>query len=247
MEEDSLVYGRHPVMECLRAGRPVNRLYVLAGGRGLPRELFVMAREGNVPVVRCDRQRLDRLARGRNHQGVVAQVGSRAFAEFQEVVENLVASSDPALLLALDGINDPGNFGALLRTAEAAGVHGVVLRARGSCGLTAAVSRTAAGADEHLRVARVENLGRQLAELGRAGLQVVAADVRGAVPFTAADFRRPTVLVLGEEGKGVSESVLASSDVRVRLPMRGRVQSLNVSACGAILLYEVLRQREIIE
>lgn len=247
MEEESLIYGRHPVMECLRSGRPVNRLYVLAGGKGIPRDLFTTARERSIPVVRCDRHRLDRMVPGRNHQGVAAQVGTREFAQVQEIVENVVVAGEPAFILALDGVNDPGNFGALLRSAEAAGAHGVIIRARGSCGLTPAVSRAAAGADEHLRVARVDRLDKTLEDLRAGGLTIVAADPEGSVPYTGADFTRGCVLVLGEEGKGVSDAVLGAADVRVRLPLRGSVQSLNMSACGAILLYEVLRQRGLIE
>lgn len=245
MEEESLTYGRHPVMECLRSGRPVNRLYVLAGGKGIPRDLFTIARERGIPVVRCDRHRMDKMLPGRNHQGIAAQVGSRAFVEVQEIVENVIAAGEPAFILALDGVNDPGNFGALLRSAEAAGAHGVIIRARGSCGLTPAVSRAAAGADEHLRVARVDRLDKTLQDLRAGGLLVVAADPEGAVPYTQPDFTRGCVLVLGEEGSGVSGPVLEAAELRVRLPLRGSVQSLNMSACGAVLLYEVLRQRGI--
>ncbi|MEW6278903.1 MAG: 23S rRNA (guanosine(2251)-2'-O)-methyltransferase RlmB [Candidatus Eremiobacterota bacterium] len=245
MEEDAadLIYGRRVVLEALRAGRQVNRLFVLAGAGGVPPELFRLARERSIPVVRGDRQRLERLARGGNHQGVVAQVASRSFAAVQEVFEAAAASPRLALVLALDGVQDPQNLGALIRTAEAAGCHGLVLEARGSCGLTATVSRAAAGADEHLPVSRVVGLHRTLADCAASGFSVVASDPAGTLPYWEAPMTEPTVLVLGAEGRGLTRAVLEACTHRVRIPMLGRVESLNVAAAGAVLLFEAARQR----
>ncbi|MGE0488335.1 MAG: 23S rRNA (guanosine(2251)-2'-O)-methyltransferase RlmB [Vulcanimicrobiota bacterium] len=242
--ETSIVFGRRPVLEYLRSGQPVNRLYVLAGAEGIPRELFRIAKEREIPTVRCDRQRLDSLARKGNHQGVAAQTASREFDSWQEILESTIYKEGPPLILALDGVQDPGNFGALLRTAEGAGVNGVVVTARASCGLTPAVTRAAAGADAYIKVARVDRLDRVLSDLVKVGYQVVAANPQAELDYDQLDLRKATVFVLGAEGEGLSRQVEAACTVGVRLPLRGQVDSLNVSATGAILLYEALRQRK---
>ena len=241
--EQEIVYGRHPVLETLKSRRPVHRLYVLAGARGIPRDLFVLAREQAIPVIHTDRLRLDRLTRQGNHQGVAAAVASRSFAPLQEVLERPLGSERPAFFLVLDGVQDPGNLGALLRTAEAAGVHGVVVPGASSCGLTAAVTRAAAGADQYLPVARVEKLAPVLRQFREGGFEVVGADASAGEDYTAPPFHRPTVLVLGAEGRGLGRGLAELCTHRVRIPLLGNVQSLNVAAAGAILMYEVLRQR----
>lgn len=241
--EQEIIYGRHPVAEALRSGRPVHRLYVLAGARGIPRDVFVLAREQAIPVVHTDRTRLDRLTRQGNHQGVAAAVGSRQFASLQEVLERPLGSDRPALFLILDGVQDPGNFGALLRTAEAAGVHGVIVPGAGSCGLTAAVTRAAAGADQYLPVARVDKLAPVLRQFREGGFEVVGAAVSATEDYTAVPWRRPTALVLGAEGRGLAPNLVELCTRLVRIPLLGRVDSLNVSAAGAVLLYEAVRQR----
>lgn len=241
--EQDLVYGRHPVAEAMRSGRPIHRLYVLAGARGIPRDIFALARERAIPVVHTDRLRLERLARGGNHQGVVAAVGSREFATLQEVLEAPLGSGRPAFFLILDGIQDPGNFGALLRTAEAAGVHGVIVPGAGSCGLTSAVTRAAAGADQHLPVARVDKLAPVLRQFRDNRFEVVGADMAGTEDYTAARFDGPLALVLGAEGRGLGRSLAEACTRLVRIPLLGKVDSLNVSAAGAVLMYEAVRQR----
>ncbi len=242
--DSSLVFGRRPVVELLRSGQPINRLYVLAGGEGIPKELFQLAKERSIPTVRCDRKRLDNLVRKGNHQGVVAQGATREFNSWQEILEATVSNPSPPFLLVLDGVQDPGNFGALLRTAEAAGVDGVLISSRGSCGLTPAVSRAAAGADLHVRIARADRLDRSLKDLVGFGYQVVAAMPDDSVPYFEEDYRRATALVLGGEGEGVTRQVAKVCSRSVRIPLRGKVDSLNVSAAGAVLLYEVVRQRD---
>lgn len=240
---NEVVYGRHPVVEALRARRPVNRLYVLAGGSGIPREVFLLARDRAIPVVHTDRARLDRLARGASHQGVLALVGAREFVSLQEVIERVPGSGRRPLFLALDGVQDPGNFGALLRSAEAAGVHGAIVPGAHSCGLTAAVTRAAAGADQYLPVARVERLAPALRQLRGHGLVVVGADAEAPDVYTEVDLREGAVLVVGGEGAGLARSVRDECTRLVRIPLLGQVSSLNVAAAGAILLYEAVRQR----
>ncbi len=233
------------MLEALRAGRPFNRLYVLDNAVGGAAEIFRLARDLEIPVVHSDRTRLERLAHGGNHQGVVAQLATREFVSLQELFKGLASSPRPALLLALDGVQDPHNLGALIRTAEAAGCQGILLSTRGSCGLTAAVSRASAGADQFLPVARCEKLERVLQDCARSGYQVVGADPRGPSLFDQADLTGPTVLVLGAEGEGMRPAVAAACTYRLSLPMLGRVESLNVSVSGALFLYEVVRQRSL--
>jgi len=239
---EDLVWGRHSVLEALRAGRPLNRIHILAGGEGMPREFFQRVKELDIPLVRVDRRRLDALSGGANHQGVVAQVAARDFVSLQEILEGSMVKAEPLFLLALDGVQDPGNLGALLRSAEGAGAHGVVVSARGSCGLTAAVSKASAGADAFMPVARVDRLDKALQTLKEAGVAVLGADM-GGTSYSEADLRGPLVLVLGAEGEGLSAQVRQVCTSVVSLPLRGQVSSLNVSATGAVLLYEVVRQR----
>jgi 23S rRNA (guanosine2251-2'-O)-methyltransferase len=238
-----VVWGRRTVLEFLRSGAAINRLYVLTTGEGLPREFFEMAKERQIPVVRSPRDRLDGMTHSGNHQGVVAQVGARDFVAWDDLLGKARAKDEPLFLLALDGIQDPGNFGALLRTAEGSGAQGVAITSKRSCGLTAAVSKASAGADAYLPVARLDRLDKALADLVQSGVQVVATLPNADLSPYDVDFTKPTVLVLGSEGLGVDPRIARVCSHRVRLPMRGKVESLNVSACGAVMLYEVLRQR----
>lgn len=241
--QQSLIWGKRTVLEFLRKEAPLQRIYVLADGAGLSKEFFALAKEQAIPVVRSQRERLDSLTRRANHQGVVASLGERSFASWQEILEASAVSPNKMLLLALDGVQDPGNFGALLRTAEGAGVQGVVMSAAGSCPLSATVSKTSAGADAYLKVARADRLERLLGSLAEEGVQVVATTPDAEKPYWSLDWTRPSVLVLGAEGDGISEAVLRRCNQRVKLPMLGQIESLNVAASAAAVLYEAVRQR----
>lgn len=240
--EQEIIYGRHPVMEALRSGRPLQRLYVIEGAR-LPSDLFHMARESGVPIVHTDRQRLDNLSRRANHQGVVAAVSARSFCELQELLERPLLAGQTPFFLVLDEVQDPGNFGALLRSAESAGVHGVIISSANSCGFTAAVSRASAGADQYIAVSRVPKLGPVLRQFAESGYNLIAADSNTDSDYTAIDYSGPTVLIMGAEGKGLRPSVRELCNKLVKIPMLGHVDSLNVSVAGGILMYEVVRQR----
>jgi 23S rRNA (guanosine2251-2'-O)-methyltransferase len=210
--------------------------------RGLPRELFEMAEALEVPVVRTDRTRLDNLSRGGNHQGVVAQMGERGLTPFEEWFKK-VREESCDLILALDQVQDPQNLGALLRSAEGAGCRHVLLSAAKSCGLTATVSKTSAGADQHLNLGRTSKLGVALEKLKKAGFQVIATVPGASENYFEVDYSGPTVLVLGGEGRGLPPHLKREATHVVNLPMLGKVQSLNVASSGAILLYETVRQR----
>ncbi|HEY3999877.1 MAG TPA: 23S rRNA (guanosine(2251)-2'-O)-methyltransferase RlmB [Candidatus Xenobia bacterium] len=238
MEEGQLIYGRHAVLEALQQGRELEHVYLAPEA---PPKLKVAAKEAGVPWSEAGKQELDRRAGGRPHQGVVAVVSAFHYAEVEDIWKR-VDASPPALVLVVPQIFDPGNLGALLRSAEAAGVHGVVLGKRRTCGLTGVVGKAAAGALEHLPVARVVNAQYFLDEVKERGLWVVGADSTGDTEYTKAKFSEPTALVLGSE-TGLGPVLLKKCDVVVRIPMYGKVESLNVSVAGALLMFEARRQR----
>lgn len=222
--------------------RKLRRVVVARQGRHLG-ELTQLARSAGVPVHLEERQALDRLAPPGKHQGLVAFVASAAYAHPEAILAHARRSGEPPFLVILDGVEDPHNLGAILRSAEGAGVHGVFLPERRTVGLTGTVAKVSAGAVHHVRVAQTPNLSRLIEELKEEGLWVYALDAQAQKPVTALDFTGPVALVLGGEGGGIRPNVLAKCDERVRIPMRGQVASLNVSAAAAIVLFEVVRQR----
>jgi len=238
-----ILYGFHAVREALRAGsRPLLRIMVSRQDRQVT-DLMRLARAARVPVHVEPKRALDRLVPTGRHQGVVGLVAAKPYAEPEAMLASARARDEAPFLVILDGVEDPRNFGAVLRTAEAAGVHGVLVPERRSVGLTGTVSKGAAGALEHLQVGRVRNLSRLIETLQEDGLWVYALDPAARKSYTALDFRGGVALVLGGEGRGVRPGVLEKCDDRVGIPMLGRVESLNVSAAAAIVMYEVLRQR----
>lgn len=238
------VSGRQPVLEVLRSGRPLNKLFVAEGAEGGSiREILARARERGVVVVRVPRARLDEWTGGIHHQGVVADVAPYAYADVDDLLNRAARSNRPGLFLFLDGIEDPHNLGAILRTAEAAGVHGVVIPKRRAAQVTEAASRASAGAAAHVPVARVTNLARTVAQFQDAGYWVVGTDGRAPKPYFEADYTGPTVLVVGGEGAGMSRLVRERCDEVVHIPMLGRVSSLNAGAAAAVVLFEAVRQR----
>src|SRR4029079_11497596 len=240
------VHGIHPVLEALRAHpADVERVYVLEGSVA-PRaaaEMLSRARDAQVRVERVPRERLQALVESGAHQGVAARLREFAYATLEEVLARAEASGTPPLVVVLDGLQDPHNLGAVIRSADALGAHGVVLPKDRSVGVTAAVARASAGAGEHAPVPRLTSLPRALEELKAAGLWVAAADPEGDQALWEARLDGPLALVIGAEGAGVSLGVLKHSDLRLLIPMAGRVGSLNASVSAALVLYEVARQR----
>lgn len=241
-----VLYGIHPVEEALRAGvRQVDHLSVAREreARRDPRleAVLELARKANVRIASEPREQLTRHARTDAHQGVVAFLRERKFL----ALEDLLAGSGTGkqFFLALDGVEDPHNLGALLRTADGAGVDGVVLPERRSAPLTAVVAKTSAGASEHARIARVTNLTRALEQMKKENVWVVGLDERGTPDYTEFDFNQNVCLVLGSEGTGLHDLVKKTCDYLLRIPMAGSVSSLNVSVAGAVVMYEAMRQR----
>lgn len=237
--------GPHAIWGALRAGkRSVEKLFALTeGGSPQLRRLVAFAREQGIPVKLLDRKALTRLAGTADHQGVLAQVAEVRYVDIEELLEGSQQQGEPPFLLILDGVEDPGNFGALLRTAEATGAHGVVIPKDRAAGVSPTVAKAAAGALEHLHLARVPNIPQLLAALKRRGLWIYGADVGGGRAPQEVDMTLPLALVLGGEGRGLRSLVRSSCDLLISIPMVGRVESLNVSVAGGIIMYEVLRQR----
>lgn len=239
-----VLYGLHPVEEALRAGsRGLEHVMIAMERRDDQKMLRIVdaCRDAGVRVRFEAREALDRLAQGGVHQGIVAVARERQFADIKDLMAR--GGGQYRLLLALDGIEDPHNLGALLRTADGAGVDGVLLPERRSASVTATVVKTSAGASEHVRIARVTNLVRALEELKANNIWCVGLDERGTVDYDQFDFRIDCALVLGREGDGLHELVRRTCDHLVRIPMAGQVRSLNVSVAGAIVMYEAARQR----
>jgi len=237
------IAGIHAVREAIRAGRPIERVHVQShekGGGGRLRDLLELCRRERIPVRQEPREALERLAPGAVHQGVVAIAAAQRYAELGEVLAGL---SGPGLLVALDGIEDPHNLGAIIRTAHAAGAHAVIIPERRAAGLGPAAAKAAAGALEHLPVVRVTNVNRALDQLKEKGFWVTGLDERAGRSFQEIDFAGPTVLVLGAEGHGLHEQVRKRCDFLASIPVAGRIASLNVSVAAGIVLFEVLRQR----
>lgn len=241
----SLLYGRHPVLELLRAsGRRVEEVLVLGAGRGPAlSEILSLASSRGVKVSSRTREQLTAIAGSPHHQGVVARVAEAVYASLEDLLAVPAQRGEPAFFLALDQVQDPRNLGALLRTAEATGVHGVLIPKHRAAGLTGGTAKAAMGALEFLPVARETNLVAALEKLKKQGVWLIGSVVRGGTVPWEADLRGPVCLVLGGEGQGLRPLVARTCDLLVTLPMRGRIGSLNVAGAGAVLCYEVLRQR----
>lgn len=236
--------GRNAITEALRSGRTIDKVYIAAGDtdRSLAR-LAAQAKEAGAVVVEVDRRKLDQMSQSHSHQGIIAQAAAHEYATIEEILEVAASRGEAPLLVVCDELTDPHNLGAILRTAECAGAHGVIIPKRRAVGLTAVVAKASAGAVEYMKVARVSNLVAAIKELKEAGVWVFGTAADGAVPMYEADLKGPAAIVIGNEGQGMSRLVSESCDVRVSIPMKGKISSLNASNAASILLYEALRQR----
>ena len=238
---ENLLAGRNPIREALKGGAPLEKLLVAEGDlSGAARDIVRMAREAGVVVQFVERYRLDQIYPA--HQGLLAFRSARAYATIEDILARAKEKGEEPLVVVLDQVTDPHNLGAIIRSSECAGAHGVVIPERRAAGLTPACEKAAAGALAHMPVARVKNLNRALEELKRAGLWIVAAALEGENALTA-DLTGPLALVIGSEGEGISHLTLSLCDRRVTLPMLGKISSLNASVAAGVLLYQVVRAR----
>lgn len=244
MEQETFVIeGRHAVLEALRAGRPIDKLYVLDGCQDGP--VLTIKREAkkrDAFVKYVTKERLDQLSQTGKHQGVIACAAAYAYAEVEDILRIAADKGEPPFLILLDNIEDPYNLGAVIRTANLVGAHGVIIPKNRAVGLTAAVARTSAGALNYTPVARVTNLVRTIADLKKEGLWFVCADMNGTVMYDL-DLKGPVGLVIGNEGEGVGRLIREACDFTAAIPMRGNIDSLNASVAAGVMAYEILRQR----
>ena len=239
---ENVLAGRNPIREALRSGRDIEKLLVMRGElSGSARQIVQMAREARVPVQEVDKERLDEITP--HHQGLLAFASAYQYSSLEEMLQEAEEKGEDPFLIILDGITDPQNLGAVIRTAECVGAHGVIVRERRSVGLTPAAVKASAGAVEYVKVARVTNLSRVLEELKKRGVWVYAVTMDGE-DYQKVAFSGGTALVIGSEGEGISRLILEHCDQRVSLPMRGKLDSLNASAAASVMMYRVLSARE---
>ena len=243
-ENDGIIEGRNAVIEALRAGVAIDKIFIAKGEADSSLgHIASAAREKGIVVVDADRRKLDGMSRTHSHQGVIAQAAVRAYASVDDILSAARERGEEPLIVVCDELSDPHNLGAVIRTADAAGAHGVIIPKRRSAGLTAIVGKTSAGAVAHVPVARVPNLPALLKELKEEGVWVFGATMGGSTPLYKADLKGPAAIVIGSEGSGLGRLVEETCDFTVSIPMFGKINSLNASAAAAVLLYEAVRQR----
>ena len=242
--EEFTIEGRNAVIEAYRAGRPIDKLFILDGCQDGP--ILTIKREAKAkqtPVKFVTKERLDQLSETGKHQGVIAYAAAYEYATVEEILDNARQKGEAPFLFLLDNIEDPHNLGAIIRTAECAGAHGVIIPKRRSAGLTAVVAKTSAGAVSHMKVARVPNIPSLLKDLKKQGVWVFGTAADGNTTLYNADLKGPAAIVIGSEGTGMTRLAAENCDFLVSIPMKGDLNSLNASASAAILLYEAVRQR----
>lgn len=245
-EADGIIEGRNAVIEALRAGTVIDKIFLVRGETDATLgHIASTARERGVVVVEADRRKLDGMSRTHAHQGVIALAAVREYATVEDILKIARERGEPPLIVVCDELSDPHNLGAVIRTAECAGAHGVIIPKRRSAGLTAVVAKTSAGAVAHVSVARVPNLPAVLKDLKKQGVWIFGAAAGAPTPLYGADLKGPAAIVIGSEGEGMGRLVAENCDFLVSIPMRGKLNSLNASAAAAILLYEAVRQRTV--
>lgn len=240
---NDVVAGRNAVTEVLRSGREIEFLMVANGVGGSVMPIIAECKKRKIPIKEMPRQKLDMKLPGVNHQGVAIVVSSGEYVSVEEIIETAVNDSKPAFILILDEIEDPHNLGAIIRTAECCGVHGIIIPKRHSVGINNTVYKTACGAAEYVKVARVSNLPSTIEQLKKNGIWIYGADMNGEDIFKT-DFNDNVAIVIGNEGKGIGRLVLEKCDFRVKIPMFGKINSLNASVAAGISMYSVVNSRE---
>ena len=243
-EVEGQIEGRNALTEALRSGRTIDKVFIANGDtdRALQR-LAAQAKEAGAVVVPVDRRKLDAMSTTHAHQGIIALAAAREYATLDELLEVAKQRGEEPLLVICDELSDPHNLGAILRSAECAGAHGVIIPKRRSVGLTATVAKASAGAIEYMKVARVGNINSAIEQLKEKGVWIFGTAAEGSIPMYQANLTVPAAIVIGNEGDGMSQLVRKNCDVMVHIPMKGKISSLNASAAASILLYEAVRQR----
>ncbi|PFK23558.1 23S rRNA (guanosine(2251)-2'-O)-methyltransferase RlmB [Bacillus cereus] len=237
------IIGRNPVIEALRSGRDINKIWIAEGAaKGQVQIVLALAKENKIILQHAPKKKLDQLVEG-NHQGVIAQVAAYQYAELEDLFKVAEKRNEDPFFLILDEIEDPHNLGSIMRTADATGAHGIIIPKRRAVGLTASVAKASTGAIEYIPIARVTNLSRTIDELKERGLWIAGTDAKGKTDYRNLDGTMPIGLVIGSEGKGMSRIIGEKCDFLITLPMVGKVTSLNASVAASLLMYEVYRKR----
>lgn len=242
--DDNIIEGRNAVIEALRAGRVIDKVYIAKGETDKNLSFIASkAKSQGAAVVEADRRKLDAMSRTKAHQGVVAVAAAHEYASVEDILQKARDLGEKPLIVVCDELSDPHNLGAIIRSAECAGAHGVIIPKRRSAGLTAIVAKSSAGAIEHVLIAKVPNITSTLEDLKKEGVWIFGTAANGTTRLYDADLKDGAAIVIGSEGDGMSRLVTESCDFLVSIPMKGKINSLNASAAAAILLYEAVRQR----
>ena len=242
MGKENIIVGRNPVTEALRSGREIDKLMV-SSEEGSMKKILALAKERRIPVMKVEKSAIDRIAEGKAHQGVAAYVSAYAYAELEDIFRIAEERGEDPFIIILDNLEDPHNLGAIMRTAECAGAHGIIIPKRRACGLTDVVAKASAGAIEYTPCVKVTNIAQAIEELKERGIWVAACDM-GGQEYYKADLKGKLAVVIGSEGSGISRLVKEKCDFVVSMPMVGRITSLNASNAAAVIIYEVRKQRD---
>lgn len=238
------VEGRNSVLELLESGRDINKIFITKGEKhGSINKIIAMAKEKKVIIVEKDKRKMEEIAQTNNYQGVIAIVPPFEYCEVEEILEYAKQKKEDAFVLILDGIEDPHNLGSIIRTAETAGVHGIIIPKRRAVGINATVNKASAGAVEHMKIARVTNINDSISQLKENGLWICGTDINTKIYYYNQDLTGPLGIVIGNEGKGMSLKTKKNCDFLVKIPMKGKVTSLNASVSAGIVIYEAVKQR----
>ncbi len=244
-DESGRLEGKNAVLEALKANHSLNRLYLEKDTKDpILSKIYAMARNKGYVVTFLEKGKLDQMSVARGHQGVIAEAAPHSYADLDDVLERAAKMGQPPLLLILDGITDPNNLGSIIRTAECAGVHGIILPKRRSVGLTPVVAKVAAGAAEYIPIIRVTNLTRTIQDLKKAGVWIAAADPAGDTYYDRYDYSEATAVVIGSEGEGISRLVRENCDSIIKIPMYGEINSLNAATAASLVVFHAARKRE---
>lgn len=242
MGKENIIVGRNPVTEALRSGREIDKLMV-SSEEGSMKKILALAKERRIPVMKVEKSAIDRIAEGKAHQGVAAYVSAYVYAELEDIFRIAEERGEDPFIIILDNLEDPHNLGAIMRTAECAGAHGVIIPKRRACGLTEVVAKASAGAIEYMPCVKVTNIAQTIEELKERGIWVAACDM-GGQEYYKANLKGKLAVVIGSEGFGISRLVKEKCDFVVSMPMVGRITSLNASNAAAVIIYEVRKQRD---
>lgn len=240
-----IIFGRNSVIEALKAGRSINKIILLEGANDSSiKKILTLAGKARIVKEYVSRQKLDKICGGKNHQGVIAMAAAVQYSTLEEILRLADEKNQPPFIILLDELEDPHNFGAILRTADAVGVHGVIIPKRRNVQLNATVAKTSAGAVEYVKVAQITNVAETLKKLRELNLKIVGSDMDAEKNFSDADLTGGIVLIIGNEGRGMRRLTKENCDLLVKIPMTGEINSLNASVAGAVLMYEIFRQRK---